>query len=55
MLQGEVSYRHGDKTYRLTPGDSLFFDAEVPHGPDDLIALPIRFVSVIAYSRTGEA
>lgn len=54
MLQGEVSYRHGDRTYRLKPGDSLFFDAEVPHGPDDLVMLPIRFLSVIAYSRAGE-
>lgn len=54
MLQGEVSYRHGDRTYRLKPGDSLFFDAEVPHGPDDLVMLPIRFLSVIAYSRAGD-
>jgi transcriptional regulator with XRE-family HTH domain len=51
VLEGEVGYRHGDKTYRLTPGDSLFFDADVPHGPDDLRKLPIRFLSVICYPR----
>ena len=51
MLEGEVSYRHGDKTYTLTPGDSLFFDADAPHGPDELRKLPIRFLSVIAYAR----
>jgi transcriptional regulator with XRE-family HTH domain len=51
MLEGEVSYRHGDKTYTLTPGDSLFFDADAPHGPDELRKLPIRFLSIIAYPR----
>jgi transcriptional regulator with XRE-family HTH domain len=51
ILQGVVGYRHGDKTYRLTPGDSLFFDADAPHGPEDLETLPIRFLSIIAYPR----
>ncbi|MBI3706833.1 MAG: helix-turn-helix transcriptional regulator [Proteobacteria bacterium] len=51
MLEGEVSYRHADKTYTLTPGDSLFFDADAPHGPDDLRKLPIRFLSIICYVR----
>ena len=36
MLEGEVGYRHGDKTYLLQPGDSLYFDADVPHGPEEL-------------------
>lgn len=54
MLEGEVGYRHGDKTYALTPGDSLHFDANVPHGPEELRKLPIRFLSVITYSRESE-
>jgi transcriptional regulator with XRE-family HTH domain len=54
MLEGEVSYRHGNKTYTMRPGDSLFFDADVPHGPDELRKLPIRFLSVISYSRERE-
>jgi transcriptional regulator with XRE-family HTH domain len=54
MLEGEVGYRHGDKTYNLTPGDSLFFDADAPHGPEELKKLPIRFLSVITYSRFSE-
>jgi transcriptional regulator with XRE-family HTH domain len=53
MLEGEVGYRHGDKVYVLTPGDSLYFDADVPHGPDELRRLPIRFLSVICHSREG--
>ncbi|MFZ5790672.1 MAG: helix-turn-helix domain-containing protein [Pseudomonadota bacterium] len=54
MLEGEVSYRHGDRTYTLTPGDSLFFDADVPHGPDELRKLPIRFLSIICYAREAD-
>ena len=50
-IEGEVVYRHGDKTYPLTPGDSLFFDGDAPHGPEELIKLPFRFISVIVYSR----
>jgi transcriptional regulator with XRE-family HTH domain len=49
MLEGEVGYRHGAKVYLLTPGDSLFFDADVPHGPEELHKLPIRFLSVISH------
>jgi transcriptional regulator with XRE-family HTH domain len=55
LLEGKVSYRHGDQLYELEPGDSLFFDADVPHGPEILFKLPIRFLSVIAYKRQGEA
>ena len=49
MLEGEVSYRHGDNLYALKPGDSLFFDADEPHGPEILHKLPARFLSVISY------
>src|SRR5687767_153158 len=54
MLDGEVVYRHADRLYTLTPGDSLFFDADAPHGPEELVKLPIRFLSVISYARDGE-
>jgi transcriptional regulator with XRE-family HTH domain len=51
MLEGEVGYRHGDKVYPLKGGDSLFFDADVPHGPEELRRLPIRFLSIISHLR----
>ena len=51
MLEGEVGYRHGAKTYPLKPGDALFFDADAPHGPEELVALPIRFLSIIIEPR----
>ena len=53
MLEGVVIYRHGDKTYRMEAGDSLFFDGESPHGPEDMVQLPIRFICVISYRREG--
>jgi transcriptional regulator with XRE-family HTH domain len=49
MLEGEVMYRHGDSLYRMEPGDSLFFDADAPHGPEVLEKLPARYLSIIAY------
>ena len=52
MLEGEVDYRHGDQIYALKPGDSLFFDADAPHGPEVLVRLPARYLSVIAYPQT---
>ena len=55
LLEGEVAYRHGSKLYPMKAGDSLFFDADAPHGPEELRKLPIRLLSVIVYSRTGEA
>jgi len=49
MLEGEVDYRHGEQVYPLRPGDSLFFDADAPHGPEVLVQLPARYLSVISY------
>ncbi|MGF7160574.1 transcriptional regulator with XRE-family HTH domain [Rhodoligotrophos appendicifer] len=53
VLEGEVVYRHADQLYHLKPGDSLFFDADAPHGPEEMVKLPIRFLSVISYTREG--
>jgi transcriptional regulator with XRE-family HTH domain len=49
LLEGEVEYRHGDQTFTMEPGDSLFFDADSPHGPNKLLKFPIRYISIIAY------
>ena len=49
MLEGEVVYRHGDSFYRMRMGDSLFFDADAPHGPEELVTLPARYLSIISY------
>ncbi|NQV47298.1 MAG: helix-turn-helix transcriptional regulator [Rhodospirillaceae bacterium] len=49
LLEGALEYRHGDQVYAMAPGDSLFFDADAPHGPETLKKLPIRFLSIISY------
>ena len=49
MLEGVVDYRHGDQVYRMEPGDSLLFDSDAPHGPENLIELPARYLSIISY------
>jgi transcriptional regulator with XRE-family HTH domain len=45
-LEGTVVYRFGRHTYELAPGDSLLFDGRVPHGPEELVELPARFLSI---------
>jgi len=50
VLSGDMIYRHGKKLYQMGPGDSLFFDAEAPHGPEEIIKLPVRMISVIVHS-----
>ncbi|MEI4473032.1 helix-turn-helix domain-containing protein [Frigidibacter sp. MR17.24] len=49
MLEGVVVYRHGERLFRLEPGDTLFFDADAPHGPEALVDLPARYLSIISY------
>ena len=51
MLEGEVVYRHGEQLFTMQPGDSLFFDADAPHGPERLVTLPARYLSIISYAR----
>lgn len=51
MLEGEITYRHGAEVYPLAKGDSLFFDADAPHGPETLLHLPAKFLSIICYSQ----
>jgi transcriptional regulator with XRE-family HTH domain len=53
MLEGEMVYTHANSSYRLEPGDSLLFDANVTHGPEELVRLPIRFLSVMVSLRNG--
>ncbi len=56
LLEGSLTYRHGDETHLLKAGDALTFAGEVPHGPEKLLRTPIRMLSVIIYSNnSGEA
>tara|TARA_R110002096_G_scaffold17266_31_gene59908 strand:- start:5234 stop:5872 length:639 start_codon:yes stop_codon:yes gene_type:complete len=54
VLEGQMVYRHANRTYPLGPGDSLFFDADAPHGPEELVALPVKMLSVISKPRDDD-
>lgn len=54
MIEGEIVCRHGGRSFKLTPGDSMFFDSDVPHGPEELVKVPARFLAVLVYSRDSE-
>lgn len=48
MLAGKMVYGHGAYEYTMEPGDSLLLDGEGPHGPLELLDLPIRFLAISA-------
>lgn len=50
VLEGEMNYRYGNHLYTLKPGDSLHFDSGTPHGPEDLLVVPVRFLCVMVDS-----
>ena len=51
VLSGSLRYRHGSSLYLLEPGDSLFFDSNVVHGPEELVDLPIPRRTVSRHKR----
>lgn len=53
VLEGEMVYAHGESSYTMRPGDALQLDGEGVHGPRELIRLPIRFLSVVAYGEVA--
>ncbi|MDG6778250.1 helix-turn-helix domain-containing protein [Thiomicrorhabdus sp. zzn3] len=53
LLEGEMIYRHGKQTYHMKPGDSLTYNAQISHGPEELIQVPIRFLNVIVYGENA--
>jgi ribosome-binding protein aMBF1 (putative translation factor) len=48
MLAGKMVYGHGAYEYAMEAGDSLLLDGEGPHGPLELLDLPIRFLAISA-------
>lgn len=53
MLEGRMVYGHGEAGYPMEPGDALQLDGEGTHGPRELLELPIRFLSVVAYGEVS--
>jgi len=50
ILSGEMRYRHGKESYLLREGDALTFRGDIAHGPERLIKMPIRMLSIIIYA-----
>lgn len=48
MLTGKMDYRHGSELFHLSPGDSLFFEGSIPHGPSAVYGIPVKFLSIIS-------
>ena len=49
ILEGQLVYRHGTATYLMSEGDSLLFQAIVPHGPESILRAPVRYLSVLSF------
>ncbi|MNF73530.1 HTH-type transcriptional regulator PuuR [compost metagenome] len=54
LLEGELIYRHGNQLYRMEAGDSLTFEGEIPHGPEELVQVPVRLLSIMNYGSDKE-
>ena len=44
MLSGEMEYRHGDRTFALKSGDTLYFDASCLNGPSSITTFPVAYL-----------
>jgi transcriptional regulator with XRE-family HTH domain len=51
VLEGEAIFGHGQREYRLGPGDSLSLDAELSYGFKSVLTKVFRFLSVQAEIR----
>ncbi|KPX25461.1 DNA-binding protein [Pseudomonas syringae pv. philadelphi] len=54
LLEGELIYRHGNQLYPMQAGDSLTFDGDIPHGPEQLVQVPIKLLSIMNYGAQGD-
>lgn len=48
LLEGEVDFYYGDKTYHIKPGDSVFYDSREPHAFVAVSDIPPRGVAVLS-------
>jgi transcriptional regulator with XRE-family HTH domain len=46
VLSGRMTYGHGSFEYDMSAGDSLLLDGEGPHGPLELLDVPVVFLAV---------
>ncbi len=46
VLEGEMEFLFGSNSYAMKSGDSLYFDARVPHGPKQVLGRPVKYLAV---------
>ncbi|MFM0116335.1 helix-turn-helix domain-containing protein [Paraburkholderia nemoris] len=46
VLEGTMKYRYANRLYDLKPGDSLLFDPNAAHGPEEIESVPVKFLAV---------
>lgn len=51
FLEGALTYRVGEETYDLRAGDTLTFEASVPHGPVHMGTPKVIFLTSIARAK----
>lgn len=51
VLRGSLVFGFGDERYTLKPGDSLYCDGRVEHGPVKLIKPPVDYILVLSSPR----
>ncbi len=49
ILTGVMEYSYGRQQYLMRRGDTLQFEGDIPHGPTQLVKLPIKFLSITIY------
>jgi len=50
IIEGEVEYQIGEETYHLRAGDSLYFNARLPHVPINRSDKPVKMLVVYLLS-----
>jgi len=51
ILDGEMIFQEGGRTYHMCAGDSIYFNSKAPHGPVKFITLPLKLLTVISSKR----
>jgi transcriptional regulator with XRE-family HTH domain len=46
VLEGRMKYRYANRLYDVKPGDSLLFDPNAAHGPEEIDTVPVRFLAL---------
>ena len=54
MIEGTLAYRVGEELFTLSPGDSLTFRGEIPHKPERMVKMPIRYLAIILYDHVND-